>query len=485
MVEFLTSASGDLTVASDGVFLHSRHNPIKEAQRYVATFGQQVKDPAILIIIGSGLGYIDSLLRVRYPKAVLLSLHSHIEIVERADLAAHLSLNYQLFCGHLLSLESFLVKHISEEMLWGVHTVLWSAHLPQTQALHQRVEQFLQRLKGSAFTTAQFGQRWISNAFHNYLAPSQLGQLKPQQRVVLVASGETLMKALPLLIAQRATFFLMALSSALTCLSAHHLQPDLVVSIDGGFYAKTHLHQANSSLPLATVLLGAGSKLNPVYLSFNTFIEQELLAGLPHIGVPWAGTVAVSALALALKLTPNEVILVGQDFAVETWHGHARPHSFDTAHEAQSHRFNPLPTIYAPLYWHASATLPLYASWVQSQTWPARLRRLFPSKVELAGIAAVSEEEFRAFKEVNVPAVVWQTHPLSRAERQERLAALVQKWQAPAYVFQLALYLAPQELQDFKETEHRNGFATLKQWAQLSETVQERLMAIHQKFLAF
>ncbi len=481
MIEFLPSTSGVLSVSIDGVLLHSRYNPIKEAERYVETFSLTAKDPAIIIIVGSGLGYIDELMLVRYPKACILSLHSHDSVVQKNQLAHFKSSRYHLFCGEPLTLTQFLAKHISEEMLWGVHIALWTPVLPQTGVLHSQVEQFILRLKGSTFTTAQFGTRWMTNAFRNFLMPHQLGQLSPQQRIVLVASGESLLQALPLLKAQRATYFLMALSSALTCLTTHDLHPDLVVSIDGGFYAKAHLQRANNTLPLATVLMGATNQLSPLYLSFNTFIEQDLLEGLPHVWVPWAGTVAVSALVLALKLTPNEVILVGQDFTVKTLHGHARPHTFDITHEAQSHRFNPLTTIYSSLQWHAQATLPLYASWVQSQKWPGRLKRLLPSDVPLPGIAELSEQEFEAFKPIKIQAVQWYPHPLNESERRERLAMLVKKWQHPSYVTQLALYLAPQALQQFKHKAHTNGFSSLTLWAELNRYVQQKLEAIHQK----
>jgi hypothetical protein len=202
---------------------------------------------------------------------------------------------------------------------------------------------------------------------------------------------------------------------------------------DPGYFSIHHLHFTAPSCHVALPLSAARGLWNlhrtpssarlagAFLLSQPEFFEQALLAAA-EIHAPIVaphGTVAATALDLALVSSRGPVIFAGLDLCTEDMLSHARPNAFDllshcrstllSPHHSQSfHRAvsqNPQPLsgdgATRPgerARFFASPSLRTYAGWFagSSHTDSARIFRLFPSPVALPRMRALYTDSLRS-----------------------------------------------------------------------------------------
>jgi hypothetical protein len=439
MVTLSTSRTGEPTACVKGRYLHSPFDPRREASRFVrqSLLGTQ---PGYVVLLGAGLGYIVRAVAEEAPGARIVCLYYSEELhrLAKAEIGWH--------PGRSLSSLSFLKRHIRELDLDGIRVLEWNPSaegFPQVaREVRASLRQFLRELRGSQVTTGILGRRWIRNTFLNFvnLGAFRTGELATDGKsIVIFASGPSGINAAPLLSEKRGDVTLWALPSAVPFLSAKGLMPDLVVMTDPGFYATCHLYpMAGEGVPIALPLsaaLGSWRITEEIHLlSQPNFFEKEVIAAasLEAYPVPSLGTVAATALDLALRHTKREIIFCGLDLCFADIRTHVRPNLFDTLLRTTSCRLSPH---YAASYGHAlnqggnpqgqkqaperrsperrpperrppdrriagprpSFPLETYAGWFSSLP-PAKVRRVFrlyPSEVDLKGIREMKPSTFR------------------------------------------------------------------------------------------
>ncbi|HEQ72192.1 MAG TPA: hypothetical protein ENN69_06865, partial [Spirochaetia bacterium] len=97
-IDFFTTANGQLSARFGDHTLYSRYDPEKEADRFVAqSIGadrgsiQHPLAPAVVVILGAGLGYIEKAVTKRLPDVRIISLYLHDELYHETRDAAHQS----------------------------------------------------------------------------------------------------------------------------------------------------------------------------------------------------------------------------------------------------------------------------------------------------------------------------------------------------------------------------------------------------------
>ncbi len=270
------------------------------------------------------------------------------------------------------------------------------------------------------------GRIWIRNSLANFLhVPRVLaGTLcAPGRPVVIAAPGPSLEEAGPVLSEARSLFELWALPSSCPFLMDSGLIPDLVVMTDPGFYSMHHLHFAAPPCPLAMPLsasrgcwsLPAGGKHpgSPVFLLEQPVLFEKALleaAGVAAPIIPPHGTVAATAINLALAFTSGPVIVAGLDMAARDLRSHARPNAFDRLLHLQASRLEP----HASLTFHRAAALGstigssasglritpalhTYAGWFDADPGGAtgRVHRLLPSAVPIRSMSPLDARGLR------------------------------------------------------------------------------------------
>jgi hypothetical protein len=292
--------------------------------------------------------------------------------------------------------------------------------------VNEALRQVIQELNGSFVTTVAAGRIWLRNSVTNFLhvEPVLTGRLcAPDRPIVIAAPGPSLEEARALLSEIRPQIDLWALPSSCSFLLDSGLLPDLIVMTDPGFYSMHHLHFASPPCPLAMPLSAArgswslraagGSPGCPVFLLGQPVVfEKELLASAHVVApvLPPHGTVAATAIDLALACTRAPVIVAGLDLCARDLLSHARPNAFDRLLHLQASRLHP----HASLTFHraamlgsaretgstghqVTAALRTYAGWFDAGLSHAagRVHRLLPSPVHIGSMSSLDANGLR------------------------------------------------------------------------------------------
>jgi hypothetical protein len=340
--------------------LHSRYNPVAEAERYVNSL--TLRDEArCFILIEPGLGYLIPFLRQKRPDAQFVMLHA----AEHGDALVPEAASISAWSPEYGEpLQRFLENEIAVGAT-AIQVIEWRPALAvygeRYRGLLEETVEFIRQLDAGERTLRQFGRRWFSNFFRNlrlltHYAYPRAALYAP---LIVTGAGPSLESALPLIREQtaRGPALILAASSSAPTLLAGGLAPDIVISTDGGSWAQCHLYESLRDSARATFILAVSMSAAlpsqcadvPLLLMSDESQWQNLILrglGLPFVSLPQRGTVSASALDLAFCLTNGDVLISGVDLAVNDIRIHARPYSFERLLEEKASRFLPLYTQY-------------------------------------------------------------------------------------------------------------------------------------------
>lgn len=185
-------------------------------------------------------------------------------------------------------------------------------------------------------TTMRMSRLWLRNLFTNLaLLPASgfLQELRSDRAVVVAGAGPSLERALPWIRRLRARVELLAADTALPVLADAGLHPDGVVTLEAQIQ---NLEDFLPALPRQAYLLGeltacpqALRLFSRRYLFSSRFHPLQLFDRLAAFGLlptalPPRGSVGVTAVETALRVTSGPVLLAGLDFAYPGQQSHAR-----------------------------------------------------------------------------------------------------------------------------------------------------------------
>jgi hypothetical protein len=459
MVEHFASRSGLPSLRVNGVALHSPYDPAAEARRW-AREALGTTPAATVVILGEGLGYLGAAVSDFLPGARLVTVCYSSEADRHAVHRAAAAWTPSAPVG----LGAFLRASIGELDVEGLKVVEWPASARVFPDLSRQanlaVRTVVRELNGSCVTVAAMGRSWIRCAIWNLAAIESAleGTLCPPDRpVVIAASGPTLRRCLPDIARARSGVELWALPSAACALARAGLRPDLVVLTDAGHWAMVHLHFAGPACPIVMPLSAARGSWrigSPVrLLDQGTLLERQLFdaAGIEAPRAAPHGTVAATALELALASTSAPVTLAGLDLCAFDSETHVRPNAFDTLLRAGDERLFPHHgTAYARARTGESDTrivdgvrirlsrsLEAYAGWLahRASASQGRVYRLNPSPVELPGTVATDGSGLAALARsapAGVPGPLLHPDPRwpSAGERRDAVRSVLSRWSA-------------------------------------------------------
>ena len=431
MLELFRAKSGDLTASVPGGLLHSRYDPRREAERYLdralgdGSGGEQAPRPATVLLLGTGLGYLASVVRKRLPECHLIAV-SALNAVQDEHRPA-IDVHVDLSAGDPADL---LARAMGPADVAGLELLEWEPELRAAphaaEAARAAVRALVTRYNADVATTDFFGRRYIRNAVRTLLFSQSAHTPGPSTKpVCIAASGPSIERSSRWIAENRSRIEVWALSSATPALRARGIMPDLIVHQDAGYYATLHLAEAARAgapsaemppilMPATGALPPRGLRSSPILFNQGTELENELFSalGIEPRRMSETGTVAAAATLLALARSPGTVYLAGLDLSRDDIRAHATPHAFEPYLRRCESRLRPLYSQLAadafdrseplqdpqgqsrPQRVRVERSLDIYASWFENL--PARLsrrlRRLSPSPVDV-GIAAVAAGE--------------------------------------------------------------------------------------------
>ncbi|MDR3333737.1 MAG: DUF115 domain-containing protein [Treponema sp.] len=368
-------------LSSQGRVLHSRYNPVAEAERYVNSLSLR-QETQFFILIEPGLGYIIPLLQKQCPQARIIALHVQGSLAAPQPAVC-------TWCPETgIPLPHFLEQTIPDTEADALQIIEWRPALAVYGAEYLRLltetVEFIKRIDANKRTIRTFGRRWFRNFFKNigilhriYTAPAGcLGSLP----LIVTGAGPSLEETLPLMreVRNHSSLLILAAASSVPALLTGGIVPDFVITTDGGGWARLHLYDCLRSKPpfgLAASLIAAlpsqCAEVPILVISDGSCWQNLVLQGLaiPGINLLQRGTVTAQALDLAFVLTSGPIYITGMDLANQDIRTHARPYSFERLLEEKATRFNP---VYSQSFVRSRAieaggSHRIYASWFKER----------------------------------------------------------------------------------------------------------------------
>jgi len=396
--------------SKSSALLHSRYNPQAEADRYINALIPSVNNSVqYFILIEPGLEFMVSPLKKNFPHAKIIALHIEKQAALNKDICVSLS-DASWYPETGISVQDFLEAHIPDTEAARVQIIEWRAALALYKnsylTLIEETATFIKRSDANARTITAFGRRWIKNFFKNItLITRTIRPCVIAKPILITGAGPSLEGVIPLITkaSREGSVFVIAVSSSISALKAAGIEADMVLAIDGGYWAEFHLFEyfycayageqlSRKPLPPLAVSLTAAlpsqcSCVPMLPISDGSLWQTLILKSLviPFLTLPQRGTVAASAVDLAFALTKNTLYLAGLDLANNDIHTHARPYSLDRFIEKNNMRNNPA---YSQAFKRSSllkagGSYAIYAEWFKMYI--AKQIKLYPDRIYSIG----------------------------------------------------------------------------------------------------
>lgn len=337
-IEILPSKDGKKTCKINSVYLHSAYGPLKESERFVLSVQAPFK-PEIIFIIEPALSYCLKNLKGRFPnsKIAAIRLTKGFEEFNPGFDFVYNTWEYESE-SHLFS---ELYNRFGENILAYSLLLTWepSAKIfsKETLSLYKAYKEIIEKCHSVLRTRSFFEKRWIKNALNISLGVNQTGRLSKKGNcpVLICASGPSLKKAIPYIKEKKP--YIIAVSSALRPLTDSGIIPELVISTDGGYWAKKHLDplkDCSSKLVLAVegncphFLL---RKKDVIPLIYSDGIESDIFVKSGHTFMTGlrCGTVSGTALEFAKQISNGPIYFAGLDLYISSGFQHTQNNNLE------------------------------------------------------------------------------------------------------------------------------------------------------------
>jgi hypothetical protein len=417
-VRLETAADGEPTLVVNGVYIHSKREPAREAERLAARLtdagaGRGASCGAI-VALGFGLGYavVAAVEKCGNSRPVII-VEKHPEILKKAfeirDFTGFLSKNTIIFVlGGVEGAEAAIFGALSFLNEKSGKTgsdvcVLKNRALVQLDeawyaGVERRIHTWQTKDTVNEATVKRFGDRWTRNFLKNcaisdcvckYPGVSRLkGLLKREIPLLLVAAGPSLDGATALLPAFAERCAVVGVDTSLNYLLRSGVDPDWIVSGDPQYWNSRHLDRlGNSNACLVTesaiypLVLRHGKRvfLFATRLPLGKQIEEKVD---PKGRLGSGGSVATTAFDFCLVLEPSAIFIAGLDLSFPHYKTHFKDAFFEKQSNAQAARLCPAETRSfralrdgSPFYARAAnggkvltdKRLALYAAWFENR----------------------------------------------------------------------------------------------------------------------
>lgn len=334
MYELEKAKDGNYTLKCDGKYIHSKYNPIKEAEQFVSGNSYLLSKNKILVY-GIGLGYhINEILKrcnvivyifewneeiIKYCKNVNKSIFEQKNVV----LIDKKNKEFYKLLGELLKETKGLLIH--KQSLYTIKN--------KNEELYSLLNDFSvkkQLVNINKESIQKYDINYRLNMKITYKRITEFievlkGQDKP---IIITASGPSLDEELKYLKQVREKFIVFTVGSALRTVMENDIYPDAIFLIDGGSQIKNQLSGfENLNIPLCFSAYASHEALEiykgPKYI-FNESEDKKTLQ------ITTDGSVAIAALDIATKCVPKEIIFLGQDLALINGKNHTK--SYEKMH---------------------------------------------------------------------------------------------------------------------------------------------------------
>jgi len=204
------------------------------------------------------------------------------------------------------------------------------------------------------YTITKMGQLWIKNTIKNLplLDSAQpFDRLKTDKPIIVVGAGESAENSLNKLKDIRDRIFILCVDTALQTLLEVDIVPDVVLALEAQYYNLPDFYGAkNKNINLIFDLSSYPGVIRTLngkkYYAITKFSDSKILSKVEKLApnlqmLPPLGSVGITAIYIALKLTTNSIFLVGLDFSYTLGKTHSKGTPYHLTSLQKWNRLNP------------------------------------------------------------------------------------------------------------------------------------------------
>lgn len=351
------SRSGVPTAVLEGSYLHSRHNPVREASK----LSRQISKADLIILGGFGLGYLCEELCVLHPDTIIVVTEPSKELLYMAFTSRNLEsiiLNQNIY--FLVDEDPDLINNFLIPQ--RIKKIEYIPLLPRTNkkkeyfdSLEYTINTYLERMEINRRTLIKFGKLWVKNQTKNLpymgykIDLASIFNKFNDIPGIIVSAGPSMELIIPYLKVLKERFLILSVDTALKSLIEEGIEPDFVMSIDSQYWNSLHLTGvktkksiliADSSVP-PSIIQGFG---NRVYFTQSSFPMGKYFESFrePFPKIASGGSVSTNLWDFAHKLGLSEVFFIGQDLGFPDNITHYKNSYFEKNMLIKSDRSNPV-----------------------------------------------------------------------------------------------------------------------------------------------
>ena len=348
---YYNAKNGQETCSINNINIHSSYNPDKEAERFVNLIEAKI-NPSIIFITEPGFSYCAKYLKQRFQHSKFIAIR-YTNLFNKYDsewdLCLYLSETtkehelkskfYELFTDEEICSSLFLSWQPSSKVFIENEKIFWKL-----------IKEIVIKSRTVLFTRSYFSSRWILNQINFCKHLKEIYSIqKGTCNIAITASGPSLKTTLPYIKKNRENFFLIALSSSIVTLINSQIIPDLIITTDGGWWAKKHLEcLKNYNIPIAipseaNIQKEYFSTQKIIPLNYTDGIDSKILQSCNIQSIPAVrnGTVSGTALDLALSLTKGKIYFFGLDLSSSKGFQHSQPNMLELHNSPFDYKISP------------------------------------------------------------------------------------------------------------------------------------------------
>lgn len=334
--------NGEIIIVSHGVYLNSKYNPSREAEKYVQEM-EKLPDEAVLVMFGLANGeFARAVLRMNKKNIHCLVVEPDIEIlmqvIKNIDITDLLSdsrfqlIVYGINDRNLEQVMSALLKSYNKNTNQHIALPKYGQLYPdKLNAMITVLNEQYDRQKIEYNTAAYKGAKACKNSFYNARffkdcrsSDDLIGKFPKDMPAIIVSAGPSLSKNVHMLKKAKGKALIICTDTAINAVWETGIKPDMVIGVDYEKPLTLFMAQGLSDIPfLADTNFNTEvlEFLKPKNLFFCTSEDgtwQKLFrnAGSSLISVDVGGSVATTAISNLIKWGFKKIILIGQDLAL-------------------------------------------------------------------------------------------------------------------------------------------------------------------------
>lgn len=319
-------------------YIHSKHNPVNEAIRWVD--GINVEDEDTISIIGLGLGYYIEPILKKYPSKKIIIIEPSEEIflhfLSIKDVTTYIENKNIVFIvgkdsNTVRSLFDYYIQSNKiKKIIYTELPVYKKLFINYIEEIYIELKKILSLLQSNISTEISFSRLWLYNTLTNLKHVKTHNNIKCFEDsmedipVVIASAGPSLEKNMHLLREVYDKALIIAVGTAASILDSHGIEPHIIMGIDGHPTESKIFKALRNYNPLFIYAHMIHYESIQVYPGDKMWIslqgEKKLECFFEKIGyecpsIVSGGSIAHTALSFAHWLKCSPIILIGQDLA--------------------------------------------------------------------------------------------------------------------------------------------------------------------------